>query len=122
MSTEYVTIVVYVPPKDTESVRVAMCDAGAGTVDDGRYDRVTYVTPCTLHYHVLDEAHDRAGVKGQKYACPQNRIEAICRRERLEAVVQAIVDAHPHETPAISIYPTLTGEFKYWEGGAKCPP
>ena len=113
MSTEYVILVVYVPVENTETVRVAMCDAGAGTVDDGRYDRVTYVTPCTLHYRVLGEGHNRAG-SGQEYACPQNRIEAICRRERLEAVVQAIVDAHPHETPAISILPTLSGEFKYW--------
>jgi hypothetical protein len=30
-------------------------------------------------------------------------------------VIQAIVDAHPHETPAISIYPALTREFKYWK-------
>ena len=112
--TEYVIVVVYVPIEDTERVRVAMCDAGAGTVDDSRYDRVAYVTPCTLYYRVLDGAHDRAGGKGQEYACPQNCIEAICRRERIEAVVQAIVDAHPHETPAISLLPTLSGEFKYW--------
>jgi hypothetical protein len=122
MSTEYVTIVVYVPLEDTESVRVAMCDAGAGTVDDGRYDRVTYITPCTLQVRVLDRAHDRAGATGREVECPQNRIEAICRRERVEAVIQAIVDAHPHRTPAIGILPTLTGEFKYWSGEAQCPP
>ena len=122
MSTEYVTLVVYVPLEDTERVRVAMCDADAGTVDDGHYDRVAYVTPCTLHYRVLDQAREGAGTSGQEYKCPQNRIEAICRRERIEAVIQAIVDVHPHETPAISIYPTLTGEFKYWEGGSECPP
>jgi hypothetical protein len=121
VSTEYVIMVVYVPLEDTERVRVAMCDAGAGTVDDGRYDRVTYVTPCTLHVRVLDPAHDRAGT-GQEVECPQNRIEAICRRERIEAVIEAIVDAHPDDTPAISILPTLTGEFKYWSGEAQCPP
>jgi hypothetical protein len=117
-----VIVVVYVPIGDTERVRLALCDAGAGTVDDGRYDRVTYVTPCTLHYRVLDQAHEGAGAAGQEFECPQNRVEAICRRDRVEAVVQAIVDAHPHKTPAISIFPTLTGEFKYWNGGAECPP
>ena len=122
MSTEYVIIVVYVPLGDTERVRLAMCDAGAGTVDDGHYDRVAYVTPCTLHYRVLNQSHERVGAKGQEFECPQNRIEAICRRERVEAVVQAIVDAHPHGTPAISILPTLTGEFRYWSGGDQCPP
>ena len=44
--TEYVMIVVYVPSEYTEAVQVAMCEAGAGTVDDGRYDCVTYITPC----------------------------------------------------------------------------
>ena len=122
MPTEYVTIVVYVPLEDTERVRAAMCDAGAGTVDDGRYDRVTYVTPCTLQVRVLDQAHDRAGATGREVECSQNRIEAICRRERIEAVVEAIVKAHPHGTPAISILPTLTGEFRYWNGGPECPP
>lgn len=32
---QYVMIVVYVPAAYTEVVRVAMCDAGAGTVEDG---------------------------------------------------------------------------------------
>jgi hypothetical protein len=117
LSTEYVIIVVYVPPEDTDRVRVAMCDAGAGMVDDGRYDRVAYVSACTLHVRVLDQAHDRGEAKGQEYASPQNRIEAICRRERTEAVIQAILEVHPHETPAISILPTLTGEFRYWTRG-----
>ena len=121
MSTEYVIIVVYVPLEDAERVRLAMCDAGAGTVDDGRWDRVAYVTPCTLHYRVLERSHDRVRKEGQEFERPQNRIEAICRRERVEAIVQAVVDAHPHETPAISILPTLTGEFRYWEGGDECP-
>jgi hypothetical protein len=122
VSTEYVILIVYVPLEDTARVRRTMCDAGAGTMDDERYDRVAYVTPCTLHYRVLEQAHEGAEAAGQEYERPQNRIEAICRRERVEAVVQAIVDAHPHGTPAISILPTLTGEFKYWSEGVECPP
>jgi hypothetical protein len=43
--TAYVTLVVYAPIEDTERVRVAMCDAGAGTVDDGRHDRVATIAP-----------------------------------------------------------------------------
>jgi len=88
-----------------------MCEAGAGTVDDGRYDRVTFITRCVCKYHVLD----KAGAVGEEYENEGNRIEAICHKERIEAVVKAIVSAHPYETPAISIYPTLTGEYKYWE-------
>lgn len=107
-------IVVYVPLEHTDQVREAMCEAGAGTVDDGRYDRVTYVSRSTLTYRVLDRARGEAGVSGTEYETEEDRIEAICRRDRIERVVQAIVAAHPHETPAIAIYPTLTGEYKYW--------
>jgi len=114
-STDYVMIVVYVPIEYTEAVRVAMCEAGAGTVDDGHYDRVTYITRCVCKYRVLDKAWERAGIAGGEYENEENRIEAICRKERIEAVVKAIVRAHPYETPAIAIYPTLTGEYKYWE-------
>lgn len=114
--TEYVMIVVYVPIEYTEAVRVAMCEAGAGTVDDGHYDRVTYITRCVFKYRVLDKAWDKAGTAGEEYENEENRIEAICRKDRIEAVIEAIVNAHPYETPAIAIYPTLTGEYKYWEG------
>jgi hypothetical protein len=41
--------------------------------------------------------------------------EAIGRRERIETIVKAIVNTHPYETPAIALYPTLTGEHKYWK-------
>jgi len=111
---QYVMIVVYVPAAHTESVRVAMCDAGAGTVEDGHYDRVTYVSRCVGRYRVLDKARDQAGPAGQEHESEANRIEAICRRDQVEAVVRAIVAAHCYETPAIAIYPILTGEYKYW--------
>ncbi|HUT14973.1 MAG TPA: hypothetical protein VMY98_01860 [Anaerolineae bacterium] len=113
---EYVMIVVYVPIEHTEAVCEAMCDAGAGTVGDGHYDRVTYVTRCKCTYRVLDKAWDRAGASDQQHESEENRIETICHRERIEGVVKAIVSAHPYETPAIAIYSTLTGEYKYWQG------
>jgi len=57
----------------------------------------------------------KASVAGEEYENEEDRIEAICRRERIEAVVEAIVSEHPYETPAIAIYPTLTGEYRYWK-------
>jgi hypothetical protein len=92
-----------------------MCDAGAGTVDDGRYDRVMYVSPATCRFRVLDRSLQGTQPAGQECESEETRIEAICRCDRIEAVVQAICEAHPYETPAIAIYPTLTGEYKYWE-------
>lgn len=113
--TDYVTIVVHVPLEHTDAVRLAMCEAGAGTVDDGFYDRVTYVSRAVCSFRVLGGARSEAGSAGQQYESEEDRIEAICRRDRIEAVVQAICDAHPYQTPAIAIYPTLTGEYRYWE-------
>jgi hypothetical protein len=113
--TEYVIVAVYVPMAHAEAVRVAMCDAGAGTVDDEHYDRVAYVNRCVGHHRVLDRAWDQAGLVGTEHENEEDRIEAICRRDRIGAVIQAIVAVHPYETPAITIYPTLTGEYKYWQ-------
>ncbi|KPL18078.1 MAG: hypothetical protein AMJ93_14230 [Anaerolineae bacterium SM23_84] len=112
--TEYVMIVVYVPVEDTEAVRRAMCDAGAGSVDDGRYDRVTYVSQAVCQYRALDAADSKRETAGDEFRSEENRIEAICRRDLAEAVVKAICSAHPYETPAISIYPTLSDKYKYW--------
>ena len=112
--TEYLMVVVYVPAEHTEAVRVAMCEAGAGTVGDRHYDHVVFITRSICKYRVLEKAWDKAGVKSEEYESEENRIEAICRREKVEAVIRAIVEAHPYETPAITIYPTLIGEHKYW--------
>jgi hypothetical protein len=92
-----------------------MCEAGAGTVDDERHDRVTYVTQCVRQHRVLQKAWNKAGPRGEEYESEENRIEAICRKDRIEAVVKAIVGAHPDETPTIAIIPTLIGKYKYWE-------
>lgn len=73
----------------------------------------TDISRCVFKYRVLDKAWDQAGVAGEEYENEENRIEAICRRGRIEAVVQAIVSTHPYETPAIAIYLTLTDEYKY---------
>ena len=113
--TEYVMIVVYVPLEHTESVRLAMCEAGAGAVGDGHYDRVTYISRATCKYRALGAAWSQAGSAGQEHVREENRIEAICSWDHIEAVVQAICQEHPYETPAIAVYPTLTGEFKYWK-------
>jgi hypothetical protein len=112
--TEYVMVVVYVPEAHTNAVRHAMCDAGAGTVEDGRYDHVVFVSRAVCHYRVLEGAYTEAGRVGQEHQSDENRIEAICRRDRVSAVVQAICAVHPYETPAIAIYPTITAEFRYW--------
>ena len=116
--TEYVMIVVYAPPQHTEAVCRAMCDAGAGTVDDGYYDRVVYLSPAVCRYRILDRTRRGVQASGQNCEGQESRIEAICRCDRIAAVVQAICNAHPYETPAIAIYPTLTGEYKYWKEAA----
>jgi hypothetical protein len=112
--TQYVMLVVHVPQAHTDTVRQAMCDAGAGSVDDGCYDRVVYISRAVCHYRVLKGARGEAGRVGQEHRSDENRIEAICHRDRVPAVIKAICDVHPYEIPAIAIYPTLTAEFKYW--------
>ena len=65
-------IVVYVPVEDTEAVRRAMCDAGAGSVGDGRYDRVTYVSHAVCQYRALDAAHSKGIAAGDELRSEEN--------------------------------------------------
>jgi len=113
--TEYVMVVVYGPETHSDAILQAMCDAGAGTVDDGHYDRVAYVSRATCHYRVLPGASAEAGEAGREHRTVESRLEAICRHDRVAKVIEAICAVHPYQTPAIAIYPTLSGEFRYWQ-------
>jgi len=112
---EYVTIVVYVPADHTAPMRRAMCEAGAGTVEDGRYEGVTYVSPVTCTFRPLAGARPGQKIAGVEQQSREDRIETICRLDRVPTVIDAICWVHPYETPAITVLPNLTGEFRYWK-------
>jgi len=105
METAFVKIVVFVPVAHADGVRVALAKASAGKI--GNYDSCSFSVLGTGRFRPLDGADPFIGVVGELEEAAEERIETVCAREKLEAVLAAVRAAHPYEEPAIDVYPLL---------------
>ena len=100
---DYVTIVFTIPETHADSMRITMSKAGAGKF--GNYQFCSFSTKGTAHFMPLEGAHPSIGDIDKLETVVEERIETICHKEYLEAVVAAIKEAHPYETTVIDIFP-----------------
>ena len=96
-------LVVFVPVADAERVRLAVTGAGAGQL--GAYDSGTWSTTGTGTFRPLPGATPAIGVVGALERLPEVRLETVLPRSSREAVVRALLAAHPYETPAYDLVP-----------------
>ena len=96
-------IVVYVPVGHEEAVREAMCAAGAGHI--GAYSHCTFGTEGKGTFLPLEGTNPFMGKQGQLEVVDELRLETIVPAEQAEAVVKAMLAAHPYEEAAYDIYP-----------------
>jgi len=100
-------IVVTVPSgPDADAVRQAMGEAGAGKI--GNYSFCSFTLRGTGRFRPEEGAQPAIGSVGRIEEVEEDRIETVCDRERLEAVLAAIRSVHPYEEPAIDVYPIMT--------------
>ncbi len=95
---KYRRIDVYVPETHAEAVKNAMFAAGAGTI--GNYDCCCWQTVGRRQFrpqHVTDPYLENTGTVEH---VTEWKIELICPEEKITAVIQALKQAHPYETPA----------------------
>lgn len=102
MSTN-VKIVVFVPETHTDLVREAMGKAGAGKI--GNYSYCSFSSKGTGRFRPEDGAKPHIGEVGRFEEVPEERIEVICSREKLQGVIKAIKEVHPYDEVALDIYP-----------------
>jgi len=91
----------YVPVADTERVRAAVADAGAGRV--GAYDSCSFSTPGEGRFRPLEGAKPVVGRVGDVEVVDEVRVESVVPRSRRTAVVAALLGAHPYEVPAYDV-------------------
>ncbi len=96
-------IVVYVPEKDAEKLREAMCNAGAGVI--GNYSHCTFTIKGTGRFKPSKGANPTIGEVGKLEEVSEDRIETVCEEDKLEAILKAIKENHPYEEPATDVYP-----------------
>jgi dinuclear metal center YbgI/SA1388 family protein len=107
-------IVVFVPGSDLEAVAAAMFKAGAGHI--GNYSECSFRLEGTGTFFGSDAANPTIGQKGRRESVSETRLEAVCRQERVDAVVSAMRRAHSYEEPAYDVYALLGRPSNEGEG------
>lgn len=103
VTTKNVKIVVFVPETHTDVVREAMGKAGAGKI--GNYSHCTFSSKGTGRFRPEQGADPHIGKIGTFEEVAEERIETICARENLVAVIVAIKEVHPYDEVALDVYP-----------------
>lgn len=95
-------LVVFVPVAHADRVLDAVAAEGAGAIGD--YDRCAWRTPGVGTFRPLPGAAPSVGAVGEVVAVDETRLEVVLARSRREAVVRALLSAHPYEQPAYDVF------------------
>lgn len=98
-----VKYVVFVPLSHVEPVINAMAAAEAAVIGD--YSHCTFRTEGTGTYKPLEGATPWAGSVGKLEQAEEVRLECVCPRHRLGALMREVGRAHPYEEVAFDVFP-----------------
>ncbi len=98
-----IKLIVFVPDKDLAKVSDAMFEAGAGVI--GQYSQCSFRLKGTGTFFGSDASQPTVGEKGRREEVEEWRLEIVCPKAKLEAVVRALRNAHSYEEPAIDLVP-----------------
>jgi dinuclear metal center YbgI/SA1388 family protein len=96
-------LVVFVPVADADRVRDAITAAGAGALGD--YEAATFTGRGEGRFRPLPGADPAIGSIGDLETVDEVRIESVLDRSLRNAVVAAMLAAHPYEEPAYDVEP-----------------
>lgn len=102
---DIVKIITFVPIRDAQKVRMAMGDAGAGVL--GNYHHASFTNRGIGRFIPGDGAKPAIGTVGKLEEVEEEKIEVICKKEKVKDVVAAIKATHPYEEIPIEIYPLI---------------
>jgi dinuclear metal center YbgI/SA1388 family protein len=97
-----VKVVTFVPEGAADVVANAMAEAGGGTI--GNYSNCSFRTGGVGTFFAGEGASPVSGTKSALNREPEIRIEMSVPVRRRDAVVGALVVAHPYEEPAFDVY------------------
>ena len=103
-----VKLVVTVPPDNTEEVRDAICNEGAGII--GNYTHCSMTTKCIGTFKPTDEANPYIGEKNKLELVEEEKLEVMCDINIVKRVLKKLREVHPYEEPAIDIIPIINEE------------
>jgi hypothetical protein len=96
-------LVWFVPREALETTRDAVFAAGAGRI--GAYERCSWYTAGTGTFFGGEGTEPSIGQAGREERVAELRVETVVPEDRVGAVVEALVAAHPYEEVAYDLYP-----------------
>ena len=101
-----VKIITTVPKENTDEVRKAMCDAGAGII--GNYTHCSMATKCIGTFKPNGAANPYIGENNKLEFVEEDKLEVVCPVDKVKSVITKLREIHPYEEPAIDIIPLLS--------------
>lgn len=100
---QFYKIVVFVPEEALGAVQHAMTQAGAGVI--GNYTYCSFRVSGTGTFLPGDDAQPHVGTPGTLEEVEEYRLEMLCSATCRDAVIEAMLTAHPYEEAAYDVYP-----------------
>jgi len=107
MLSDAVLLVVSVPLEHADAVRQAIHEAGGG--NQGKYSHCSFSYRGVGRFVPEAGANPAVGEVGKLEAVDEERIEVLCERSVIPAVIEAMKKAHPYEEPAYHFFSVETG-------------
>ncbi|MEM6999319.1 MAG: NGG1p interacting factor NIF3 [Pseudomonadota bacterium] len=95
----------HVPASHLEDTKRALFDAGAGTL--GAYDQCCWQVQGEGQFRPLPGSQPHLGNIDRLTRVPEYRVEMVCAEAFVKQAVNALLAAHPYETPAYEIRQVL---------------
>jgi hypothetical protein len=96
-------LVWFVPEEALEATREAVFRAGAGRIGD--YERCSWYTRGTGTFLPGEGTDPTIGEVGREEQVAELRVETVIPADRAQAIVDALIEAHPYEEVAFELYP-----------------
>ncbi len=103
-----VKIIVTVPVENSEEIRNAICDEGAGLI--GNYTYCTIASKCIGTFKPSDNANPYIGENNKLEFVEEEKLETRCDISIVKRVLKRLREVHPYEEPAIDIIPLIDEE------------
>jgi hypothetical protein len=101
-------LVWFVPEDALDATRDAVFAAGAGRIGD--YERCSWYANGTGTFLAREGADPAIGEVGREERVAELRVETVVPAEHAQAIVRALVAAHPYEEVAYELYPLVEVE------------
>ncbi len=95
-------LVVFVPEENIDEMIAALGNAGGGVI--GEYSHCTFRVEGMGTFYPMLGAHPHLGKVGELNQADEYRLEVLVAPDKIERVIQAMLEVHPYEEVAYDIY------------------